>query len=202
MTFNGANIRASREPLVDAATWASVQDILVSRRNGERFRTYDHYLKGTVYCIGCGYRLILQHTRAANGCMSNFLCRRGNAGCPRRKVLPVEQRVADSYRNIELTIATRVHRGYRPRTPAPPTGAGRRPCRRTQPRSRPWRPTASSVVDAYHADAVPRSLFLSEQRIREALDVLQDAHATYEQSAGHIRRQLNRALFARVLLGP
>jgi len=86
----------------------------------------------------------------------------------------------------------------------------------------------AKLLDTYYADAVPRSLFLSEQRrlkaehakivlerrsaamdladledgIREALDLLQDAHATYERAPAHIRKQLNRTLFARILLGP
>lgn len=86
----------------------------------------------------------------------------------------------------------------------------------------------AKLLDAYYADAGPRSLFLAEQRrlkaehanlvrertpaatdlaelehgIREALNLLQDAHATYERSPAHIRKQLNRTLFARILLGP
>ena len=87
-----------------------MQDILVARRNGERSRTHDHYLKGTVYCLGCGYRLILRHTRRRERLYEYFLYHRGKAGCPQRKTLPVtqvEQRVADCYRNVALTIAQR-----------------------------------------------------------------------------------------------
>jgi hypothetical protein len=110
VTFNGVEYPGTHEPLVDAVTWASVQDILVARRNGERSRTHDHYLKGTVYCLACGYRLILQHTRRRERLYEYFLCHRGKAGCPQRKALPVaqvEQRVADCYRNIALTVAQR-----------------------------------------------------------------------------------------------
>lgn len=38
-TFSGVEYPGTHEALVDAATWASVQDILVARRNGERSRT-------------------------------------------------------------------------------------------------------------------------------------------------------------------
>ena len=232
VTFNGVEHPGTHEPLVSTATWASVQDILVSRRNGERSRTHEHYLKGTVYCIGCGYRLILQHTRRHERLYEYFLCHRGSAGCPQRKVLPVaqvEQRVANCYRDITLTIA------QRERIEAIALARLRRQQEERAARADELTHEVAAVdanraklLDAYYADAVPRSLFLSEQRrlkaeharldqarksaatdlgeleqdVREALGLLQDAHATYEQSPAHIRKQLNRAVFTRVLLGP
>lgn len=84
VTLNGVEHPGSHEVLVDPVTWAAVQNILVSRRNGERSRKHDHYLKGTVYCIECGRRLILQHTRGKNGTVDEyFICHhRGDKGCP------------------------------------------------------------------------------------------------------------------------
>ena len=232
VTFNGVEHPGTHEPLVDAATWASVQGILVSRRNGERSRTHDHYLKGTVYCLGCGYRLILQHTRRRERLYEYFLCHRGKAGCPQRKALPVaqvEQRVADCYRGIALTVA------QRERIEGIALARLRRQHEANAARiddldqeTAALEANQAKLLDAYYADAVPHSLFLAEQRrlkaehaklvrerksaaadlaeleqgIREALDLLQDAHATYERSPAHIRKQLNRTLFARILLGP
>lgn len=83
------------------------------------------------------------------------------------------------------------------------------------------------LLEAYYADAIPRALFLQdqhrikterarndyerramessltelEQQTRSAPDLLQDAHETYQRAAPPIRKQLNQALFARVLLG-
>jgi chaperonin cofactor prefoldin len=176
--------------------------------------------------------LILQHTRRREHLYEYFLCHRGKAGCPQRKALPVtqvEQRVADCYRNIALTMAQRKRI----------EGVALARLRRQQETSTTridelTRETAAleanraKLLDAYYADAVPRSLFLAdqcrlkaehaklvrerksaatdlaelEQGIREALDLLQDAHATYERSPAHIRKQFNRTLFARILLGP
>lgn len=53
VTLNDAEHPGTHEPLLDPVTWAAVQDILAARRNGERSRTHDHYLKGAVYCIEC-----------------------------------------------------------------------------------------------------------------------------------------------------
>lgn len=88
-------------------TWASVQDILTSRRNGERSRAHDHYLKGTVFCVECGRRLIVQHTRTKTSRIYGYFVyhRRRDTTCQQRKALPigkVEQRVDDLYRTIEL----------------------------------------------------------------------------------------------------
>ncbi len=40
-----------------------------------------------------------------------------------------------------------------------------------------------------------------EQQIRDALDLLQNAHATYQQADDITRKQLNQTLFACILLG-
>lgn len=86
----------------------------------------------------------------------------------------------------------------------------------------------TKLRDAYYADAIPRDLFLTsqrhlktepselalekakletdsadiEQRIRDALDLLQDAHTTYTNASTTIRKQLNRAIFTGIFLGP
>lgn len=69
------------EPLIVPVTWATVQDTLTSRPNGERSRAHDHYLKGTVFCVECGRRLIVQHTRTNGRVYDYFVChRRGPSG--------------------------------------------------------------------------------------------------------------------------
>lgn len=207
--------------------------MLAARRNGKRSRTQDHYLKGTVFCIECERRLIVQHTRGSNGTLYEyFVChRRGNEDCTQRKALPitqVEQRVADLYRSITLNAQQREKIEY----------VALKTLRRQHPRNTErlgHLVTGASTIeslrgkllDAYYADAVPRPLFLSEQRrlkakharieheqtaaatdladleqrTRDALDLLEDAHQTYQRATEAIRKQLNHALFARVLLG-
>ncbi|MFT4289494.1 recombinase family protein [Nocardioides sp.] len=233
VTLAGAKHAGSHEPLVDEATWTAVQDVLATRRNGERSRTHDHYLKGTVYCIECGRRLIEQHSRGRNGTVYDyFVCHRGgNNDCAQRKALPiaqVEQRVSDCYRAIALSTEQR--KGIEQIALA----RQRREEAQAAERVDQLDAEASSIekqqvrlLDAYHAEAIPRTLFEKdqqrlkterarndrergtaatrladlEQQMREALDLLQDVHETYQQAAPMLRRQLNQALFARVLLG-
>jgi len=218
VTFNEVEHPGAHEPLVDPVTWATVQDMLAARSNGERSRTHDHYLKGTVYCIGCGRRLILQHTR-------------GNKDCTQRKALPiaqVERRVADVYRTITLNTEQRA------KIEDVALKNLRRQHTHDAERLSQLRTEANTIeshrgklLEAYYADAVPHDLFLREQRrlkaeharleherktaatgladleqrTREALDLLHDAHQTYQRASEPIRKQLNHALFARILLG-
>ncbi|MFT3872408.1 MAG: recombinase family protein [Nocardioides sp.] len=169
VTFNEVEHPGTHEPLTDPVTWATVQDMLTARRNGERSRTHDHYLKGTVFCIECGRRLIVQHTRRGDRVYEYFVChRRGNDDCTQRKALPVaqvEQRVADCYRTIALTgdqreqvegiALARLRRQHE-------LDAER--LDKLNQQTATVETSRGKLLDAYYADAVPRSLFLSEQR--------------------------------------
>lgn len=83
------------------------------------------------------------------------------------------------------------------------------------------------LLEAFRAEAIPKTLFEKDQQrlkterthndhqrkkaatriadlehpIREALELLQDAHETYVQATPTVRKQLNQALFTRILLG-
>lgn len=62
--FKGVEYDGVHPPLVSLETFATVQQMLESRRNGEKERTHHHYLKGTVFCGHCGSRLCI--TRSTN----------------------------------------------------------------------------------------------------------------------------------------
>lgn len=233
VTLNDAEHPGTHEPLVDLVTWAAVQDVLAARRNGERSRTHDHYLKGTVYCIECGRRLIFQHTRGKNGIVYEyFVChRRGADDCVQRKALPVvqvEQRVADCYRIIALTAEQRdrIEQVTLARLRRQQSASAER-LDQLDGEATTIEANRSKLLDAYYATAIPRDLFVREQRrlkaecarnsrdrkaaetdladlehqTRDALDLLQDVHQTYQQATEPVRKQLNRAIFARILLG-
>ncbi len=56
VTFQGVEYAGQHEPLVNAATWQTVQDILAAHTNGERQRMHTHHLKSTIVCSFCGAR--------------------------------------------------------------------------------------------------------------------------------------------------
>ncbi len=86
----------------------------------------------------------------------------------------------------------------------------------------------AKLIDLYYGDRTPRDVLVREhhmlaealsrivarqerlgegdvlrlQRARDALDLLEGAHARYATAAQHERKQMNNALFSRVLVGP
>lgn len=234
VVHNGVEHPGRHDPLIDPVTWATVQDILTSRRNGERSREHDHYLKGTVFCIECGRRLIVQHTRTKTGRVYEyFVChRRRDATCQQRKALPiaqVEQRVEDLYRTIELNpgqrecieqiVLTKLYRQQ---------AVNDQRLKAITVEAQTVEANQAKLLEAYYADAIDREPFLTHQRrlsteqaslvrerarlesenteirqrVRDALDLLQDAHATYTNAPVTVRKQLNQAIFAGIFLGP
>ncbi len=234
VVHNGVEHPGRHEPLIDPVTWEAVQDILTSRRNGERSRQHDHYLKGTVFCIECGRRLLVQHTRTGRGhYYEYYVChRRREATCQQRKVLPiaeVEQRVEDLYRTIELNpdqrerieqiVLAKLHRQQ---------AVNDERLRAITVEAETVEANQAKLLEAYYADAIDREVFRTHQRrlnteqanlarekaklesenteilerVRDALDLLQDVHATYPNAPVTVRRKLNQAIFTRIFLGP
>lgn len=234
VVHNGVEHPGRHDPLIDPVTWSTVQDILTSRRNGERSREHDHYLKGTVFCVECGRRLIVQHTRTKAGRVYEyFVChRRRDATCQQRKAMPitqVEQRVENLYRTIELNpdqrerieqiVLAKLHRHQ--------AVNGKR-LEAITVEAQTVEANQAKLLEAYYADAIPREVFLTHQRglnaeqtslvrekaelefenteirqrVHDAFDLLQDAHATYTYAPATVRKQLNRAIFAGIFLGP
>jgi len=108
ISFQGVEYAGAHEPLVDAATWQTVQDILTAHTNGERQRTHNHHLKSTIVCGLCGARLLVQHaTSRASGTYHYFVCARRHRvhDCTFKAVLidEVEARVAELYQQIRLS---------------------------------------------------------------------------------------------------
>ena len=234
VVHNGIEHPGRHEPLIDPVTWATVQDILTSRRNGERSREHGHYLKGTVFCIECGRRLIVQHTWTKTGRVYEYyVChRRRDTICQQRKALPialVEQRVEDLYSTIELNLGQRkrIEQIVLAKLHRQQAVNGKR-LEAITVEAETVDANQAKLLEAYYADAVPRELFLTHQRrlntelvslVREraklesenteirqrlcdALDLLQDVHATYNDAPATVRKQLNRAIFAGIFLGP
>ncbi|MFC4223014.1 recombinase family protein [Lysinibacter cavernae] len=233
VTLNGEEFTGNHEPLVDPVTWAKVQKVLSSKRNGQRSRTHDHYLKGTVFCIECKNRLTLQSTYTRHGTTyTYFVCHKQRSpDCPQRKALPVtqvEQRVVDYYRTIELSSSQRENleevmlAELHLKQKLNETRHTDLDAAITKLKSH-----RAKLLDAHYADAVPKDLFLSEQRrlkselahltieraatetdldalrreVDETLNLLENAHTVYELADDQQRIELNQLLLARVFLG-
>jgi site-specific DNA recombinase len=106
VTFQGATYPGRHPAIIDDETFQVVQQVLASRRVGERRRTHDHYLKSTLRCGNCGARLIVQMTKNSKGNLyPYFICngRYGKKnGCELKAVLidEVEAKVEDYYAEL------------------------------------------------------------------------------------------------------
>lgn len=125
-------------------------------------------MKGAVFCIGCGRRLILQHTRGRNGTLYvYFLCHRRDNACPQRKALPVaqvEERIADCHRTISLTPEQRdrIERIALARLCRQQAASAGR-LDQLDEEATTIEANRGKLLDAYYANAIGRDLFLREQ---------------------------------------
>ena len=74
VVYQGVHYAGSHEPLVDRATYESVQTLLTTRVNGERTVKHAHYLKSTIYCGICGSRLIVTNVKPRGVVYEYFVC--------------------------------------------------------------------------------------------------------------------------------
>lgn len=234
VTLNGVEHRGSHQALVSAALWERVQETLAFRRCGERSRVHTHFLKSTLYCYSCDRRLIMQHTTSASGKRyAYFACsgRQARAINCRQPAIPVaeaEHRVEHLYRHLSITSSEREHVEHheveRQRVARTDDSAqlGELEHQLNELEERQLK-----LLDAYYAGAIPRALFLDQQReltrrrtqaeqardrltasnddvhreLARRLDVLEDCDRGYASSDPDRKRDLNRTLFQKIRIG-
>jgi site-specific DNA recombinase len=109
VVYNGVEYDGKHEPLIDAETWQRVQDMLSSKRQGEKQREHHHYLKGTIFCGHCGSRLCVTFSRGKNGkrypyyfCVGRHQ-KRTTCMLKYRPLAEVERQIEEHYLKVQLT---------------------------------------------------------------------------------------------------
>src|SRR5918999_2569547 len=112
--YRGVEYEGAHEPLVDAATWLRVQEVLTAHNHaGEKQRRHNHYLKSSLFCGRCGSRMIVTHSLSQTGRRyAYFTCiakHQKRNGCTMRAVSMqrVEELVAEYYLTIKLPAEIR-----------------------------------------------------------------------------------------------
>ena len=106
--FRGAQYEGRHQPLIAKSLFERVQEILDQHYTaGEKERLIPHYLKGTVFCSECGYRLCITN---AKGRYMYYYClgrqsRRTNCRQPYMSVEQVEQAVERYYAVVVIPEA-------------------------------------------------------------------------------------------------
>ncbi|MDA4893253.1 recombinase family protein [Streptomyces sp. MS2A] len=235
VTLNGAQHAGSHEPLVPTATWETVQRLLASRRQGERSRIHTHYLKSTVCCFNCQRRLLVHNVHSkSERVYEYFVCSGRQNGTPRctqsaLRISDMERRVEDAYERIQISTHRRkeIERDWQDRLTHEASGSEQKRADLAV-QAQEIRLCQEKLLEAYYSDALPRDLFVKEQRkladslsrteaeqerlsddvafqmkhVAESLDLLEGACDRYLAAASADRKQLNNALLDRVLIGP
>jgi site-specific DNA recombinase len=101
--------------LVDPDTFDQVQALLAARSvASDRPHKHQHYLRGTLYCAGCGGRLLYTRHRGNGGLYEYFSCikrysRKQGGRCDSRhySVPQIEQAIVEHYRTVHVSQRVR-----------------------------------------------------------------------------------------------
>ena len=201
VTFQGVDYPGQHEPLVDAATWQTVQDILAAHTNGERQRMHNHHLKSTIVCGLCGARLLVQHaTSRASGTYHYFVCARRHRvhDCTFKAVLidEVEARVAELYQQIQLSSDDRREIERYLRAEFAHIQANRQQdIQRLTTRQQQLEDQRHKLLEAHYAGAIPLDLLKKEQdQLASSILAIQRELDGYTTDAALVEQHLTQAL--------
>ena len=201
ISFQGVEYPGAHEPLVDAATWQTVQDILTAHTNGERQRTHNHHLKSTIVCGLCGARLLVQHaTSRASGTYYYFVCARRHRvhDCTFKAVLidEVEARVAELYQQIQLSSDDRREIERYLRAEFAHIQANRQQdIQRLTTRQQQLEDQRHKLLEAHYAGAIPLDLLKKEQeQLTSSILAIQRELDGYTADAALVEQHLTQAL--------
>lgn len=201
--YRGAEYPGRHEPLVDEATWQRVQELLASKnQSGEKHRIHHHYLKGSLYCGGCGSRMVVSINRNRYGTRyPYFVClgrhqKRTNCTLKYVRIETIEELVAEHYRSIQLTPAERElvearlsldFAAFRDEVKVERQALERQKQRLLVERTK--------LLQAHYADAIPLDLLRSEQtRIADQLDYIKERLEATGRQEAVVNFNLGRAL--------
>jgi site-specific DNA recombinase len=201
--YCGVEYQGTHEPLIDAATWQRVQDVLTAHNHaGEKQRRHNHYLKSSLFCGRCGSRMIVTHSLSHTGrryayftCISKHQKRNG---CTMRAVSMqrVEDLVAEHYLTIKLPPGIReiLEPGLRDDLDAHYAEARAQHDRLNETRSK-LLDQRTKLLEAHYAGAIPLELLrIEQQRISHELDSIAAKIAETEDHQTLVETNLARAL--------
>ena len=201
ISFQGVEYPGAHEPLVDAATWQTVQDILTAHANGERQRMHNHHLKSTIVCGLCGARLLVQHaTSRTSSTYHYFVCARRHRvhDCTFKAVLidEVEARVAELYQQIRLSSDDRREIERYLRMEFEHIQANRQQdIQRLTTRQQQLEDQRHKLLEAHYAGAIPLDLLKKEQdQLTSSILAIQRELDGYTADAALVEQHLTQAL--------
>ncbi|MBK6887815.1 MAG: recombinase family protein [Tetrasphaera sp.] len=203
VTYRGIQYPNGRhDKLVDATTWARVQDVLASHRHGEKEREHPHYLRGSIFCGHCASRFIVTIARPRPGQeYPYFVCigrHQKTTSCERRAapISLIEELVEVEYARIRLAPEQRqaIQSAVEDYIDRRRDDSEQEVRSLTRQRQR-LLDERGKLLQAHYADAIPLDLMKSEQdRIGRQLDQIEGRLAAQATTTTIQKETLTRAL--------
>lgn len=167
--YRGIYHEGTHEPLIKVELWLHVQRTLTAHHlAGEKERKHPHYLKSSIFCGGCGARLIYSRNRGNGGEYEYFTClsrRTGRRPCDRKPVRleKIEDGIAEFYQSFQIdsTRAERIRAGVVEELSADREQAAR-DTERAKLRSTRLDDERQKLLAAHYAGAVPLDMLKIE----------------------------------------
>jgi site-specific DNA recombinase len=169
--YRGAIYPGKHERLVEPETWQKVQATLSAKYlAGEKQREHPHYLKGSIYCGGCGARLIVNYAKGRRGGIyPYFIClgrQKDKHSCTQRalRIELVERAIAAHYATVQLTRDELVAlRAFLEEELSKLRLDAERERTMQERRKRTLEAERKKLLDAHYAEAIPLDLLKTEQ---------------------------------------
>jgi site-specific DNA recombinase len=229
--FRGVIYDGKHPALIDRLTFDRVQEVMKAHSTaGEKRRTHNHYLKGTIFCGNCGGRMIYNLARNKQGNpYPYFFCLGRREGCqlPHLAVEDIEKAVERYYRTIQFSATTiaEAKAAVYDYIAALKSQHGAQTARH-QRRLASIEKKFDRLFEAYAAEAMTMERFKRQQdkldqettdakalldiasgkfikikRLAQlALSLVKNAHATYMRAEPLTRRMMNQTIFTKLLV--
>ncbi len=230
--FRGVIYDNGKHPaLIDRLTFDRVQEVMRAHSTaGEKRRTHNHYLKGTIFCGHCGVRMIYNLARNKQGHpYPYFFCLGRREGCqlPHLAVEDVEKAVERYYRTIQFSTTTiaEAKAAVYDYIAALKSQHGAQTARH-QRRLAAIEKKFDKLFEAYAAEAMTMERFKRKQQefdqettnaqslleiasgkfikikrlAQLALSLVKNAHTTYMRAEPLTRRMMNQTVFTKLLV--
>ena len=200
--YRGTAYEGHHQPLIDPVTWQKVQDVLEMHAAGEKIREHPHYLKSSVFCGGCGSRLVISQARNRFGATyPYFIClgrHQKRTTCTRKALLvaKVEELVEEYWRTVQLdtNLRTAVEDGLHIQLANEHEEADAERQALTKEKAA-LTAQRRKLVDAIYSGAIPTDLIAGEQeRITGQLAIIEKRLNSAEAEKNEVEANLATAL--------
>lgn len=202
VNYKGVLFPGNHKPLITKELFDKVLTVLSTRRQGERSRIHDHYLKSTVYYGDCGWRLIVHRPINSQGIQYFYYACNGRFSKKTNCHLPVvpqdwlEQQVANCYKTIQIHPNAKQDIDSKLREYLEQSQSDRTEhLAQLAKRRKDIEAKQAKLLSAYYDDSIAMQLLAKEQqRLQAELTTSTNEESTFKQDDTEIEEIIDIAL--------